>query len=187
MGYSDRHKVASELTLTKNQTNELCKREIMVNPDNIKYVNNKTDELCKFAIDRSPYSILHIKVDDIGINRWTQMVKYAISKNRDVYRYFKQPVSEEINLFVVELDPFYIQYIDHLSNKLLTIAIDKNPLCIQNVSRYKLIGKLDICAYSVYQYLGNIHHVPFTEEIIFSRISEIENMGIDTFLSLINK
>ena len=109
------------------QTEEICKYAITINPLSLRYVKNQTDEICKFAIEKDKYIFYFIK------NQTDEICKFAIEKNPYIICFIKNQ-TDEICKFAIEKNPYIIHLLKNKTDKICKFALEKNPRVLNNNS-----------------------------------------------------
>jgi hypothetical protein len=158
------------------QTEEICKLAVKVNPDALYYVKEQfqTDEICKLAIEQSYCTLNFVN------NQTEEICKFAITKSAFAIKYVKEQFyTEEICKLAVSKNGLVIEFIkdEFKTDEICKLAVKQNGLSMKFI---KDEFKTDeICKLAVKQNGYSLKYViNQTEEICNLAVQSEKNASI---------
>jgi hypothetical protein len=165
--------IDNSLEFVDNQTEEICKNYINIEPFTIVFVKNKTPKLCKLAVDNNEHILKLLPIDirseelcNSAVQRngiileyvppelkTTNMCNTAFFCNGNAIKYIPHNIlTNEMAIIAVEKNAFLLQYIPDTMKtpEICKIAFDKNPYTIKfvpyNLRSAELCAKIIGCS-----------------------------------------
>lgn len=110
------------------QTEEICKIIVSIDPGMIKDVKDQTEEVCWIALKKRPTAIYHIREPT------EEMMWYVIRKNPAYIDAFKNP-SDEMKWYVINAKPFNILHIKNPTEEMCFEALKADLSCLEFIKQ----------------------------------------------------